>query len=75
MIISTERIISATITNQLFFHSEGAKKPKTYSTKPKTQKSRDNEYLYASFKCIDDRTQSSIPVDRITTLFNITLVV
>lgn len=75
MIISTETTAITTIVNQLLCQSDGAKNPNTYSLQPIMPKSKDREYLKASFKRKVDRIHSIMPVNKITELFKSTLVV
>ena len=75
MIISIEIMAITTIANQLLCHSDGAKKPNIYKLQPIMLKSIDKEYLNASLKPTVDRIHSSMPVNKITELFKITLVV
>ena len=75
MIISIEMTAINTIENQLLCHSDGAKKPNIYSPVPIMPKRIEREYLKASFKRTVDRIHSIKPVNKITELFKITLVV
>ena len=75
MIISIEIMAITTIANQLWCHSDGAKKPTIYSLQPIMPKRIDSEYLKASFNRTLDRIHSIMPVNKITKLFRITLVV
>lgn len=75
MIISIEIIAITTIANQLLCHSYGAKKPNIYKPQPIKLKSIDKEHLNASFKPIVDRIHNIMPVNKITELFKIILVV
>lgn len=75
MIISMEITAITTIANQLLRHSDGAIKPNTYKLQPIMLKSIDKEYLNASFRPTAERIHSNMPVNKITELFKITLVV
>lgn len=72
--ISIANIAITKIANQLLLHSEGAKKPKMYSTPPTTANRLVREILNASLRFVDDTPHRTILVSRITALFKYTLV-
>lgn len=71
---SIARITIIKIANQLLLNSDGAKKPKIYSTTAISPKIKVREYLNASFKDIDETIQRTIPPNKITALFKYTFV-
>ena len=62
------------IANQLLLHSAGAKNPRMYSIPPTAANRLVREILNASLRFVEDTTNRTIPVSRITALFKYTLV-